>query len=492
MSRKRHRKGKKDRKPRSPLDWHHREGKFLHPPFQRVKGIHLVSWTNTRLPDQLWTALIVTRLERSFGIEVLRTVAKACQGEFKSGIVDLDLTHTGLASMPEELADRIIRLVCAAPGSHDALEPLLLFDDLPDRERWLHHLGSNVSLDAWNKLADTVARVLHHQSQESTDTRWARVLFRIATGQMHLQSQEQFVWLAEYPKEGDQSRVQPFIRASEMSEYPFHDYSNRDRWADSFWRQCLMRTSCGQFLKLALRIPSAATNRPHVLSVLTQLISAAQTTSTTSATDARHTSVFGLAAYALETLIELLGIGTAQGILGRLGLRAIFEAYVTQIYLAVKDDPALWESYRAYGQGQAKLAMLKVDKFVDVPSFVTPDLLEQLAGEDKMPEYLSINLGHWANADLRKLSEIAGVKEVYDRLYPWTSAFVHANWASVRAASFALCGNPLHRLHAVLQPSGNALDDVVEDACDLIDEMLSTVERMYSVQITRVTLSKST
>jgi hypothetical protein len=50
----------------------------------------------------------------------------------------------------------------------------------------------------------------------------------------------------------------------------------------------------------------------------------------------------------------------------------------------------------------------------------------------------------------------------------------------------------LHRLHAVLQPSGNALDDVVEDACDLVDEMLSTVERMYNAQITRVTLSKNT
>jgi hypothetical protein len=348
--RKKQRRKSKSRGPHTPLEGHHREGKLLHPPFQRLRSTRLASWTHTRLPDQLWTSLLVTQLDRAFGVEILRTVAKACQGEFKPGH-DLDLTHTGLASMPDDLAGRIIQLVCSAPGSPQALEPLLLFDDLPGRQRWAPHLPSGVGLDAWNRLAETVARVLDHQSQEATDARWARVLVRVASGQMVLQTKEQFLWLAEYPNEGDQRAVRPFIRASEIVENPQHDYSERDRWAQSFWSQCLNRTACGNFVKLAVRLPQPGSDRTRVSAALSHLADSARATTTTTGADARHGASFGLAAYALNILSELLGIGVSQGILGRLGLRAILEAFVTLTYLRSKDDPSLWEGYRAYGQG---------------------------------------------------------------------------------------------------------------------------------------------
>src|ERR1051326_3464136 len=433
MSKKRRHK-KAGQTPATPLEHHYREGKLLHPPFQRVKGIRVASWTHTRLPDQLWTTLLVTQLERDLGLEILRTVAKAFQGEFKPG-QDLDLTHTGLAAMPEELAERVIHIVCSTPGAAHALQPILLFDDLPGRARWAAHLQSSIDIDAWTRLAGTIARVLFHQSQEATDARWARVLFRVATGQMRLQTQEQFLELAEYPHRGEQMAVRPTIRAAEIAESPLHDYRDRDRWADSVRGRCLDRTPCEHFFTHAVRLPATACTRASVSAALDALADAARATTTTTATDARHTAAFGLAAYSLGLLCELLGMGVSQGVLGRLGLRAILEGYVTLAYLARKDDPALWESYRAYGQGQAKLAMLKVDELAHSPSFGTAELLEHVASEDKAPEFLSINLGHWANADLRRLSDAAGVKEAYNRLYPWTSAFMHSNWASIRASS---------------------------------------------------------
>ena len=453
--------------------------------------MRLVSWTHTRLPDQIWTALLVTRLDRDFALEILRTVAKACQGFFEKGS-DLDITLTGLARMKADVAETILDIVFSAPGARDVLEPLLLFSDLPGRERWVPHLSQGVGLDAWNDLARTVGLVLHHQSQEATDCRWARVLFRVASGQMHLPSREQFMWLANYPKEGDQRQVRPMIRATEIAENPLHDYSDRDRWAESFWQQCLKRTPCGNFLRPSLRLPGAETNRTHVLGVLAQVARSARDATRTTAADARHASAFGLTAYTLNILIELLGMGIAQSVLGRLGLRAVLEAYITLRYLATIDKPSSWEAYRAYGQGQAKLAMLKADEFEEAPGFVTPDLLEQFASEDKGPEFLSINVGHWANADLRKLSNLAGAKDAYDRIYPWTSAFVHANWAGVRAATMVTCGNPLHRLHSVTQPTGNVLDDVIADVCDLVDDMLLILGKLYEVDFPSVVLPGGT
>lgn len=349
-------------------------------------------------------------------------------------------------------------------------------------------MRSAIGIDAWDVLAESVAEVLYHQSQAATDTRWARVLFRVATSQMHLQTHEQFLRLTEYPYFADEKEVGSFIRASEMAENPSHDYSARGLWAESFWKQCLDRTPCDEYFSLSPGTPSRTTTRAQVFAVLTQVAEAARATTSTTGRDARHAATFGLCAYAIGIVVELLGIGISQGVLGRLGLRAVLEAYITLCYLAGKDDPSLWEGYRAYGQGQAKLALLKVDEFADAPAFVTSELLDQVASEDKAPEYLSINLGHWANADLRRLSDAAGVKDAYDRIYPWTSAFVHGNWASVRATTTATCGNPLHRLHTVVQPSTNALDDVLGDACDLVDAMLTTVEQLYGVALPRLTV----
>ena len=60
----------------------------------------------------------------------------------------------------------------------------------------------------------------------------------------------------------------------------------------------------------------------------TLAIHAASTLATTSA-DAKHDTTFGIAAYSLGILKDLMRIGTPTTILARLGLRALMEAYIT-------------------------------------------------------------------------------------------------------------------------------------------------------------------
>jgi hypothetical protein len=94
-------------------------------------------------------------------------------------------------------------------------------------------------------------------------------------------------------------------------------------------------------------------------------------------------------------------------------------------------------------------------------------------------EYLSIDLGHWTNSNLRNLATDAGVKDVYDKFYSWTSVFAHGHWAAIRAVAFDTCGNPLHRLHRIPREDARRMPDVVPDATELGDRVLELLSRAY-------------
>ena len=120
-------------------------------------------------------------------------------------------------------------------------------------------------------------------------------------------------------------------------------------------------------------------------------------------------------------------------IIGVVSLRALAEVCITLRYLAHVDTPPMWQSFRVYGAGQAKLAFLKIQQTLgDLPAFVDEAAIHAIANEDVWQEFLNIDVGHWANSNLRKLATECGAKDIYDRYYDWSSGFMHGNWAAVR------------------------------------------------------------
>jgi hypothetical protein len=196
--------------------------------------------------------------------------------------------------------------------------------------------------------------------------------------------------------------------------------------------------------------------------------------------NARLDSVFGMVLYALSIVEEIVLHRLQNRIVGRLALRALVEANITLRYLIAKDNPKLWESYRVYGAGQAKLAFLKAqDLEGDLPPFIDEDALHSIANEDAWQEFLDINVGHWANSNLRKLSIECDAKQLYDRYYDWTSAFAHSHWAAVRDTNFVTCHNPLHRLHKIPRLLQRRLNSTDVDAIELTNEMLGLLNRIF-------------
>jgi hypothetical protein len=225
--------------------------------------------------------------------------------------------------------------------------------------------------------------------------------------------------------------------------------------------------------------PITGTTVAQLDMVIRNLLDHCKATRTTSALDSRHDTVFGMTLFALSLVGETMRIGASTTIGSRFTLRTLLELYVTLAFLVKKDNIEFWKSYRVFGSGQAKLALLKLEETTDHPLSISIDTLQNLANEDMWQEFLPIDVGHWTKSNLRELSAQAGVKEDYDRFYSWTSTYTHGHWGAVRASVFDTCGNSLHRLHRIPRSAARSQADVLPDAVALVDKLLDLVDRVY-------------
>ena len=184
--------------------------------------------------------------------------------------------------------------------------------------------------------------------------------------------------------------------------------------------------------------------------------------------------MFGMTFFVLRILNEMMAFGISNGILSRLGLRTILEVRTNLKYLIDRNDSELWQKWRQYGAGQAKLSSLKLDDLAEPPQYVDLQGIERIASEDLWAELLPINIGNWANGSLREISQEAQLKDTYDQYYPWTSSYAHGMWGAIRESCFQICGNPLHRLHRY--PERQPLHDCLYDAVSLVDEIIGHID----------------
>jgi hypothetical protein len=469
------------------LEKHHKTGSVLTPPLANLPHMKPASWVDERLPEFLWVALLVTHLPRENCIKLFRQFAETILVHEPADKRPFDISLSGLSHTSDDIFRKFIEPVMGVAGCRQALAGLMVLDDFPGSERWERILGEEAKKIGWAPLMHTLALTLNHQSQESTDCRWFRVLCFMAGNKLTLQSQESVHEVVEYPYYGDQRKVRPMIRATEIALHSLLE--SEDNWPERFWIQCFQKTACWplSFSSDETQI-KIGTNINRVKDVYAALTKHHQETARTTTVDAQHDIVFGMCLYGLTLLHELLQIGVSKAISGRMTLRTITELVVTLAYLIQKNDPETWRSYRIFGAGQAKLQYLKLDTAAGNTSYVDIDTLVSLANEDMWEEYLPIELGHWENSNLRKLSIDAGMKDIYDEYYVWTSTYAHGHWGAIRDSVFTTCGNPLHRLHRIARDIPKSPPDVIPDACRLIDHLLSLLNQCYPGFSERVTV----
>ncbi len=486
MRKRRNRRRRKARHGRSTLAQHKRFKKTLKPPLMAIADkvpVESSSWLHERMPEMLWAALIFTKCKDaafSYFQHLFKFIADHPQKDQLG-----ELTLSGIAEIAEPLRTEFLQYTLRSNAQREALRELLRYESLPIREQWDLYLDPPQDLQL---LLTAVQSVSWHQSESSTACRWVRVMGLIAAGRMcfNHETSETAKLIVTYP-DGDLHQARPSIRATEQGLQNLAPESKRT-WTESFWRESWERTECIP-PKQKYNMPPLddVVTRPRVNEVRDLLMQHWRATHPSTAPESKHDAVFGLALYCMRVLEDMLGIGISSSTLGRMGLRTILEARLSLRYLNLQGDPQLWSKWRGYGSGQAKLSALKYEDEIEAPDYIDLSSFQQIAYEDKGPEFVNINLAGWSGIDLRRMSERIGLKELYDQHYPPNSSFIHGTWSAVRETVLETCANPLHRLHRI--PSRNSLSETVESAADLVDEILQEVESLYPPFPSRLVVS---
>jgi hypothetical protein len=478
-------KAKKRKSILTTLAQHQRVKKKLIPPLNRLPApVKFSRWADERMPEMLWACLVRATLPRDQALEVFRGVALIARElvEAPGMLSEIIPTHSNLAARFPELIPRVVRLATRFPLGYAALRPLIAIESLPGREHWIEALGMEPDSGELNALADAIPEFLGHQTEHSTDVRWLLLLFGGLSHKIHYPASMsgRVDELCEYPRKGDMRSVRPFIRSGEPMVWMPASGDPAFPWSEQFWKECHERTPCLVVEPEAVEVNQYKSSKvgPQVIQAINDVSDHWIDTSKSTAVDAGHEGSFTFVLYALTCLLEMLGRNRV-GISGRLLLRTVAECRITFAYLLYKNDPELWKKFRAYGAGQAKLVLLKMKDSDKTPFSISMEKLERLANEDVWQEYVDIDLGNWAGADLRKMAEDSGTKEIYDAHYGWNSGYSHGHWAAMRDVTLTTCLNPLHRLHRVPVAGENGLGDVVPDAIEIVEAMIGDLLRVY-------------
>lgn len=473
----------------TPLDKRRRQGSKLRSPFHQLGDkVAWSSWKDDHLPDVIWLAIICAVRDQKERIEIFRQIAEAARKEFL-GENHASLTHYFLSKITFDSFRAILAPAIAHDDIKESLKILAAIDAMPDRRHWRELFGDVTAKDEdWQTLAKGVASCLDHQSQESTDIRWLKIIYLLAIEKMVVPEPmaERFL---QYPYVGNMRQVRPMIRAAEMSTRSMFKEEADERATmecEPFWAEMLACTRCMTKSDDSETEEDDDALKEDIYSTIVELYEHFFSSIQNTDVDARLDSSFGISFYSLSLCLEMASLPSRHLATGRVVLRTITELAITLSFLRTKDDEAIWMQHRQYGSGQTALAFLKSSAGEDVPSHIDLEKLEVLANEDVWFETRDIDLGSWSKMNLREMSIAAGRKDLYDRYYDWTSGFVHGHWGAIRDTTFTTCLNPLHRLHRVPQPM-KPLPSVVTECCKVTNQSLEMLNALYPSFKRRIT-----
>jgi Family of unknown function (DUF5677) len=133
----------------------------------------------------------------------------------------------------------------------------------------------------------------------------------------------------------------------------------------------------------------------------------------------------------------------------------LVELRITMRWMAIQEDPSIYQQYKEYGAGKAKLysrLMAQIPEEWLVPETgEARDELERLSHNDETVDFRVVDLRSTfaEGKTLRDMADECGLLDLYRHGYQLNSGIAHSEWWSVEMHCMEPCRNVLHRGHLI-------------------------------------------
>lgn len=513
----RNRQNRQSKRRSSSLADHSRRGKILEPPLVAIGGTTLVAWWRDYLPDYLWLCWSVSSEEY---VDVFATSryldeVEASLDDDRTGFPDdwiLTGKLSGFEAIPPSARQAILERLFHR-GAYDSIVPedfavaLAMYPNAPGRWMIQPWLDRGLPVDpaiAERRLRDVVGRAL--DGRGNVATRAKALLYRqlMKAGRVGFSAdvitdelKDAFLKYPSGTTDEQNSRLESHVRAALLAMESLTGQSAD--WAKDFWRANWKLYACQTAdVDLHADVVDGRSDeaRDSLLALVREaegqwdrFIKVASTTDPDLYAPDRFEVLTGLVGRALRLVRTIAGyplMWTMEH--GAPVLRALVESRIILRYLLLKEEPELYEKFKAYGIGHLKLLKLHMEEFIDAAGEAGEglqdylDLITAYVNRDQFEEYVSIDLGgNFAGVDMRKMAAAVDLGDDYRLLFAPASSNVHGEWGAIDMNVFEPCLNPLHARHRAVADQARTvigphfIADLMNYSHALIDEYIHAV-----------------
>lgn len=454
----------------TPLAKLKKEGSRLIAPLNQL-NFQKLSWDRDLLPEHLWIASLavkfgVSTFHHQYGqfLDALDEFWPRDRTDVCFGLIS-DFDAFDPESQKAFLAKhrQLARSLFWAPIG----EALSLYPDCP--AKWLSEAlreesdGAIDPIRGLNLLRSIVTDLLGGRSELATRVRVVPFGRPLKNGKMFfMQGMQTVELLPRYPNalsDDERAQVEAFVRASMMAQFGMREDLNDHVWPKEFWRLNYSLTVC-RAVERTIPEGMIATDATDLKTLQEEMQRAAihvrdyvqllqQRVSIDTYDPRKDEILLGLFSRAARLFVLLLEDPSlwARDV-GSILLRCLADTAITFLYLARKGTETEFARFIEYGEGQLKLLMLHLQD--NHPGKRSPEgaSVEDLeASFSTLPEFIDIELGHWAGKDARKMAAEVGMERLYRLVFTPASSDVHGSWLALSRSHLTFCDEPLHRYH---------------------------------------------
>lgn len=470
MGRKKKGKGKRGKSRHTPLKKLKKKGSKLTSPMSELP-FRPISWDRDFLPEHLWVASLAWKYGKNSFFEPYNAFCDKVdehwpeeeKGVFLGLLSDFTILDEDHRDAFLEDSRELARELFWEPIG----PTLLLYPECP--AGWLAQelredadgaLDPTKSLD---RLRGMVKSLLGGRSDFATAVRMVPFGRPLKNEKMFfVKGLPTLDLLPRYPgdlNEDERAQVESFVRSSMMALFGMREDLQEHSWPKHFWRKNYDLAVCRPVMR-SLPSGTVATDASD-LAELEERMSAAAEEIEAYLRDlpnkvhidlyepTRDEILFGLFSRVSRLFLLMLRdpFLWARDVGGIL-LRCLADTAITFIYLVTMGNDDDFSSFREYGEGQQKLLMLHLqDTYPGARSLEGQDVNDLEEQFTILPEFLDIELGHWAKKDARTLAQEAGVERLYRLVFSPASSDVHGNWLALKNSHLTFCEEALHRYH---------------------------------------------